>query len=87
MTYGVYLEPRSCLPSGGEKLCLLLARGLDNYVLEDWLARSCEALSKLQSNLFWNLKAQAKNRGIGQEGTEDLKDILKEVDQMPSNLC
>ena len=56
-------------------------------MLEDWLARSCEALSKLQSNLFWNLNVQAKNRGIGQEGTEDLKDILKEVAQMPTNLC
>lgn len=56
-------------------------------MLEDWLAKSCKALSKLQSNLFWNLKIQARNEGIGQEGTEDLKDVRKEVAQMPSNLC
>lgn len=86
MTYEVYLESRSAFPLV-ERSYVLLARSLDNYVLEDWLERSCEALSKLQSNLFWNLRAQSRSRGIGQKGPEDLKDILKEVAQMPSNLC
>ena len=69
MTYEVYLEPRSAFP--------LVQRSYVSSWLEAWTimcwkigwqkaARlsTPEALSKLQSNLFWNLKIQARNEGI-----------------------
>lgn len=87
MTYEVYLEPRSAFS--------LVERSYVSSWLETWIimcwkigwqeaARFSPNCKTIYSGI-WRLRPGVG--GIGQEGTEDLKDILKEVAQKPSNLC